>query len=91
MKESLLENFEKLKRQISRLREERIKAEGAMTQLLKQMREQFGCSSVEEARGLLSKVEKEMKELEKRFQDEYRRFTEEWGEELEKLGESGAG
>ena len=54
-----LETFLALKKQVEKYQREADRAEGAYEQLSKRLREEFSCTSLEEAKTLLEKLEKE--------------------------------
>lgn len=73
-----LDDFGKLQARVNRLQRESDQAKGAVAQLLKDLKEQFGVKTVEEAKELLAKLEKqearqsqEYAELKEQFNDTY--------------------
>jgi len=55
--------LEQLKQQIEQARTDRDQTQGAITQLMKQLKEEFGCKTVEEAREKLKELQKELDTL----------------------------
>lgn len=71
------QEFLRLKKEVDRLQREKDKADGAIDQLMKEL-EQFGCSSLEEAKQLLKKLEREERETERKFTKLFKRFNKRW-------------
>jgi len=51
-----------LKTRIEKRKQERDKAKGAYGQVMKQMQDEFGCKSLEQAEKLLTKMQKQQKQ-----------------------------
>lgn len=73
-----LEQITELKEQIHSLQQQAAKAQGAIEQILKQLKEEFNVSSIEEAKETLRKLEQEKVELEQKLEDSYKKFIEKW-------------
>lgn len=63
-----IEEFNELKEQIDDLRRRKDKAAGAKGQLLKELKQQFGCSTVQEAKKHLRKLKADKSNLQERFE-----------------------
>lgn len=81
-----LDEYQRLVRQVERLRTARDRAEGVRSALLKRLKYEFGCGSVEEAEAELKRLEKaELKALD-RYQVAKKAFYAEWGDVLKAEG-----
>jgi predicted transcriptional regulator len=77
-----VERFQKLKRQEEESRREADRAQGALENLLKRLKEEFGCSGEEEAQRLLRRLSKESEKLEASLEEKVKRLEEEYGEKV---------
>jgi predicted transcriptional regulator len=77
-----VERFQKLKRQEEESRREADRAQGALENLLKRLKEEFGCASEEEAQKLLKRLSKESEKLEASLEEKVRRLEEEYKEKV---------
>ncbi len=77
-----LEKYQALKARVDELQSEKLRAQGALQQIKKQLVKEFGCN-LAEAESLLADLEKEHKQMEKEFETELKRFEKQWGELLE--------
>lgn len=78
-----LKQIQKLKTQVDEKRAERDKAKGREESLLEQLEEDFGCTSLTDAKKLLKKKQKQLARLEKETQTMYDEFMEEHRDELD--------
>lgn len=78
---SRADKYLELKKQVDAAQKKADKAQGAYDQIKKQLKSEFGCSSIVEAEKLLKKLNKQEKELGKEFDDAYQRYTKEWDNE----------
>lgn len=62
-------------------------AEGAYQQVLKQIKEQYGCGTLEEARALLVKMDKKSEEAERIYNEELNKFRGKWSHHLASAAE----
>lgn len=70
------EEFEKLKRQVEDAKAEADRAQGAYDQLMERLKKEFNCKTLEEAKILLVKIQRQREEAGKVFQtkmDDYKR------------------
>lgn len=74
--------FEQLKERAERYRREADKAEGALTQALARLKEEYGCGSIEEAEALLVDLEQKAKKAEERCVRMLHEFEKKWGDKL---------
>lgn len=71
-----------LQKNVKKLDREKERAEGRLEQLLKTLKEEFGCSSLEEAEELLEQTKGTVDELEKKYKIRLEAFMEKWGDKL---------
>ena len=72
-----------LKKKIEKLGQEKERAKGSVDQLLKMLKEKFGCSSLKKAKVVLKEKKIELEELENRYEKEEEKFMDRWGSKLE--------
>lgn len=80
---SSIDRFQKFTEQIQEFQREIDKAKGVLDHLLKQLKEEFACDSLETATKLLKKKEKTAKAVESELEEALDEFEERWGETLE--------
>lgn len=73
-----LDEYNRLIKRVEKLQADTSKAEGSYEQLMEELQEKYGCSTIEEAEHLLEEKEKEARKLRKRFERELKKFNEEW-------------
>lgn len=78
-----LDDFVSLQRKVQQLRQERDRAEGALEQLIKQLRKDHDCKSLDEAQELLTKMKKEELKVYKEYVAAKEAFEEKYREVLE--------
>jgi len=78
MSDKLLKKYMGLKKKVERAQQEADKAEGALEQVMKQLKKEFGCSTLEEAKKKLKVLEKQKQKAEKDFEIAVEEFEEEW-------------
>ena len=59
---NIIDKALELKTRIERRKQERDKAKGAYGQVMKQIQDEFGCKSLEQAEKLLTKMQKQQKQ-----------------------------
>ncbi len=77
-----LKEYQKLKDKSEKAKADFSRAEGALSQQMKKLEEDFDCDSVEKAEILLKELEKEEAEGEKEYEKEFTTFKEKWEEKL---------
>lgn len=77
-----LDDYTNLKQKVDRLQRESDKAAGALEQLKSQLRKEFECSSLEEAKSLLAKLEREEVKAKKEFETAMAEFEVKWSSVL---------
>lgn len=75
---SSVEKFTRLKKQVVRVQREADKAQGALDEIMKRLRKEFGSKTLVEAEKLLKRFTKEEKELERQFTKDFRSFEKKW-------------
>jgi len=80
-----LEQYQKLKKQVETLRSEAERAAGRLDQLMKQLGDEFGCKTLDEATAKLRALEVERTKAEQVFDKKYKLFQAEWGEQLKEV------
>jgi hypothetical protein len=76
-----MKEYERLKKQEEEAARERDQAIGAKETYLKQLKEEFGCKTVEDATALLLKKEKELSKLKRTIEKKLEAFDEKHGAE----------
>lgn len=74
-----LDDFHKLQKRVVNLQKEADQAEGAMKQLLADLKTRYGVKSEEEAEALLKTLEKEELKIGKEYSEQMERFEETYG------------
>jgi len=59
---NIIDKALELKTRVERRKQERDKAKGALGQVMKQIQDEFGCKSLEQAEKLLTKMQKQQKQ-----------------------------
>jgi chromosome segregation ATPase len=77
-----LDDYQKLKRQIEQLRARKDKAEGRVEQLLKTLKEEFGCKTKAEAEERLERLKDEEQSALVRYNRYYTRFRKKYKNQL---------
>jgi hypothetical protein len=72
-----------LKGQVEALSDRVAHAQGALDNTMEQIRERFGCASLEDAQTLLGQLEGEEAEAQSRFERALHNFERKWGSVLE--------
>lgn len=74
------ETFRRLQREQEEARSAASRAEGALSQLMTQLKDEFGCGSLEEAETLLENLEKKITKSETTLQRKLEEYQEKWKE-----------
>ena len=78
-----ISKYVKLKEQVDEAKSDADKAEGALNQIMKQLKTDFDCSSLTTAEKKCKQLKKQAKEAEENFDNAVEEFTEKWVEELQ--------
>ena len=79
--------YKKLLAEVETMKRAADRAEGALSEVMKELKTQFGCNTIEEAEQLLKTLEAELVEAEAEEAKLTRRFKKKWGDKLEGLDE----
>lgn len=77
-----LERLTALKERVNRLQREADKSQGALERILAQLKEEFGCDSLEKAGELLSHLESKERRTRKKFERVLAKFERDWDGKL---------
>jgi len=77
-----VEEYQKLRTKASEIKSEIDRAQGTLATLMKSLKTEFDCDSVEEAEAALATMEKELKEAEETYESEMKKFKEKYGDLL---------
>ena len=78
-----LKEFQRLKNKVTELQRDADKAEGALAEQMKRLKDEYGCESLERAEGLLAELTEEQEAAEKQYAKASTKFEKRWGEELD--------
>jgi len=78
-----ISRYNKLKREVEEAQKAHDKAEGAIEELLKQLKYQFNCETIKEAIVLQKKLKIKKQKAEMEYEKELNQFEEEWNARLE--------
>jgi methyl-accepting chemotaxis protein len=73
-----LQRLNKIKQQVEQMQQKADRAEGALEQLMEQLKTEFDCKSVKEAKTKLEVMKEEVEELEKKFEEALTEFEKKW-------------
>lgn len=79
---SKIEELQALKSKVENMERLAQQAKGELRQLTKQIKEEFGCGNLKEAKAKLAELQKAEIEAEEKFDKAYAAFQEEWGGKL---------
>lgn len=80
-----IDQYRQLKRKVDEARSTYERANGALSQLMEKLKEDFNCESIDEANELLQKKIKMRDSAEKEFQQALDQFNTKWADKLEQL------
>lgn len=75
------DSYRRLKREVDEAKTEADRAKGALTQLMKQLKEEFECEDVKEAKTLLAELEEKRDKAQKRFERSLDDYEKKWRKE----------
>ncbi len=78
-----LEKYNKIKKNVERHKTIIARSEGAISQILEKLKDEYDCSSVKEAEEKLEDLSTKQNKLERRFKKLLADFETEWGKYLE--------
>lgn len=77
-----VERYEELKRKAEQHRREADRVQGSLQQIMRELKEEFGCKSLEQANALLEKKRKALALKEKEAEKLLAKIEEEFGDEI---------
>jgi len=77
---SKLNKYMELKKRVEQAQQEANKAEGALEQVMKQLKKEFGCTTLEQAEKKLSILEKQEQKAKIEFENAIEEFEEKWND-----------
>lgn len=80
-----LDDYQALKRKVEKLRQDKDKAQGALDQVMSEIKEEFGVLSIKEAKALLAKLEQERLAASDKYLAKKRKFETKWKAVLEAM------
>jgi len=83
MSNTKLDKYLNLKKRVESAQQQADQAEGALGEIMGQIKEEFGCTSLKLAKIKLKQLEKARDISKKEFDDAVEKFEEDWSEELE--------
>ena len=78
----LVDRIQELSKRIEQLKQDQAEARGVQKNVLKSLKDEFGISSIEEARSLLKKREAKLKKMETELQEGLTSFEKKYGDLL---------
>lgn len=78
-----LDKYLSLRKRVEAAQREADEAEGAIKEVTKQIKNEFGCSTLNEAKKLLKQKQKQEVSAKKAFDDAVEEFEENWSDELD--------
>ena len=72
----MFDDFESLKRRVEELTRKRDRASGELKAAISTLKKEFGCSSIEEAKEMLTEMEKRERQLAKKYTKAKQEFEE---------------
>ena len=81
----MFDNFEALKREVEDVTRKRDKAAGALEQVLKRLKKDFGCRTLKEAKAKLVALEEQERKAAKDYTAKKEEFEKKWKQVLERL------
>ena len=78
-----IDKYLKLKRQVEEAQQKASQAEGALGEVMNQLKKEFNCNTLAEAKKKLKQLEKDEQQSEEEFEAAVEKFKDDWSEELE--------
>lgn len=77
-----LDGYMELKKKVEQAQQRADKAEGALDQIMKRLKNEFDCNSLEEAESKLKTLQRKEVELKEKFEEAKEEFKEKWDDRL---------
>lgn len=81
MSNNNLQKYTRLKKEAETAQQEADRAEGALDQLKTSLKDEFGCSTIEKAKTLLTKLKRKEQDANTEFEEALETFENEWESE----------
>jgi len=79
---SAIKKYQELQSKVERAQGNADKAEGALSQVMERLQNEFNCSSLKQAQKKLNEMIQEEEEAKEEFETAVEEFDEEWGDKL---------
>ena len=76
-----LDKFLSLKKRVETAQQEADQAEGAEKEVMKQIKDEFGCNTLNDAKRMLKQKRKQESDSKSKFDDAFEKFEEDWPDE----------
>jgi hypothetical protein len=83
MTDNNLNKYLRIKERVELSQQKIAKAEGALDEMMKQLKKEFGCKTLQEAKEKLKQSKKQKRILGKKFEKAIEKFEEDWPDEAE--------
>ena len=80
IKNNNLDKYLKLKKKVELAQQQADQAKGALQEIMKQLKKEFGCNTLQEAKKKLKQLERQKKSSKKEFDEAVEKFEEDWKE-----------
>lgn len=81
----MFDDFEGVKREVEELKQARDQAKGAYKELLRNIRREFKCKNLKEARRLSEKLQGNVRDTAEEWTTAFKAFKKQWGHKLKNL------
>lgn len=76
-----LDKYLRLKERVESAQQEADQAEGAHREVMKQIKDEFGCNTLNDAKRMLKQKRKQEVDSKEKFDDAFEKFEEDWPDE----------
>ena len=83
MAKNNLEKYLTLKKKVESAQTEADQAEGALGEVMKQLKKEFECDTLKEAKKKLKQLEKQKESSKEEFEEAVEKFEDDWSEEID--------
>lgn len=77
-----IDKYLQIEKKVNQAQQEADQAEGAISELMKQLKKDFGCVSLSAAKKKRKQLKKQSEESEKAFEQALNEFEEKWSDEI---------
>lgn len=78
-----LNDYLRLKKKVESAQQQADQAEGALGEVMKQLKKEFGCTTLKEAKKKLKQLERQKESSKEDFETAVEKFEDDWSEKLE--------